>query len=60
VCDVEEGYKIGVLVPEDLPSEQVYTDWTENSTVNLPGSEVRVLITHTHTHTRTIRVMILS
>ena len=36
VCDVKESGKIGVLRPEDLPSESVFQEWT-NSTIQLSG-----------------------
>ena len=35
VCDVKES-EIGVLRPEDLPSESVFQEWT-NSTIQLSG-----------------------
>ena len=41
VCDVEES-EIGVLRPEDLPSESVFQDWS-NSTIQLSGKVRRAL-----------------
>ena len=41
VCDVKES-EIGVLRPEDLPSEMVYQDWS-NSTIQLSGKVRRAL-----------------
>ena len=63
VCDVKESGKIGVLRPEDLPSEMVYQDWS-NSTIQLSGKVRRALfslsLSLSLASKRTIRVMILS
>ena len=55
--------EIGVLRPEDLPSESVFQEWT-NSTIQLSGkvrsSNARSFSLSLSNFERTIRVMILS